>query len=580
MGIGTDNILNNLNSLLSDKNIDKDKKEFSEIDFSSISSEFSNIFNKQFETQFNFKKGGTLSTLSNFDIKQMPSFKIETIANEGTQNFNKKDNENKNVIKDKKDNSSKVADETSSKSQNRDEEVENFSKKVSKDDIKSKDEIKENTDKVQQQTNVEKSEKLSNSNQIDNLKKEEIANSSLKEVQHKQLENIADATDGIDVKKEAPSKDMLKLKVSLEEEVKIQDKAISQKISSEEIELVSDIEIKKEDIASIESKVNEVQKSLDDVDADILKDFGKIEKTTKDIKVSNYNNEKIDKDVSKNVQDDKMDIKENSNIEKINQDVEMLESDVTLHEIVKEKTVSKKALSIDKVDLKDVIEPKNSIMPATTSNLGQNLSGQNQEQNSQQFFQNNQTSTILSLGNIAQNTITGSPFDNVLQTNKLDMSKNITDQVLKNIKGKITHENSQISMILKPANLGRVTLNVINQNGVLSAEIKTETKQAAEALNKNIEELKNTLKEQGVVCANLVVKVEENAKTNNNMNFQQNFKEFKDETSHNGASNGNNNQENKQTYEENITEVMDFLSQEEIIEENTSQSDKLVDYRV
>ena len=143
MGIGTDNILNNLNSLLSDKNIDKDKKEFSEIDFSSISSEFSNIFNKQFETQFNFKKGGTLSTLSNFDIKQMPSFKIETIANEGTQNFNKKDNENKNVIKDKKDNSSKVADETSSKSQNRDEEVENFSKKVSKDDIKSKDEIKE-----------------------------------------------------------------------------------------------------------------------------------------------------------------------------------------------------------------------------------------------------------------------------------------------------------------------------------------------------------------------------------------------------------------------------------------------------
>ena len=115
-------------------------------------------------------------------------------------------------------------------------------------------------------------------------------------------------------------------------------------------------------------------------------------------------------------------------------------------------------------------------------------------------------------------------------------------------------------------------------------EIKTETKEAAEALNKSVNELKETLKQQGVICTNLVVKVEEPQKSDNQMNFAQH------EHSHQGFEQGNaqnsegsfQNSTHKETntakteYQRNIQEEQE---QDQPAQTKATEDNGLVDYR-
>lgn len=545
MGIGVDNILNSLNSLSAEKKLDKDKKDFSAVDFSSIAADFSSILSNQFATQFSFKN---------------PSNNIANIAMEQLSNFKAQNPSAKTVTEDKKEKLETKVQEN--------KKEENSTDKIESISLKEEDVQVSNQDKkeVESQNTISSNKKLSS-------EQAEQENSL------KQLENVTK-------NKEENMDDVLSVKVS-KDDVQTSNKTTMNKAISTDTDMIDELNI--EDV-SIEIEENIVVDVEEAVEQPILEDVQETDlKPELKAEISKEGNnktfgvlEKADKETTKILKDLKEPISEKMDIEKnkaeISTENPTQEMDSLLQEMEPEKPVMIKSAVVEKIDLKDVLEPKNSIMPSTSSNLGQNFSGQNPEQNPQAFSQNN-SSILFGIGNVAQNTIIGSSFDNILQVNKMDMHKTISDQVLKNIKGKITQENSQISMILKPSHLGKVTLSVINQKGVLSAEIKTETKQAADALNKSIEEVKNALKEQGVICSNLVVKVEENAKSSN-MNFQQNFREFKDE-GHQGQNQSASHQKDDENYKENTMNMFDAPLQDDEIEESiTSQNDKVVDYRV
>ena len=253
-------------------------------------------------------------------------------------------------------------------------------------------------------------------------------------------------------------------------------------------------------------------------------------------------------------------------------------------DIIKKVDTSAKhaAASDEKADGKIQANSQNAFLnnQGFNQNLGQSFGQANQDAQSQ-LKANILASNMTSNSPLAKNDIQMSSFAQPSQANNV-LERNIFDQVMKNIQGNISANKSEVTMILKPENLGKVTLNIMNERGTVSAEFKAETKEAVDALNKNIQDLKETLKQQGVICSNLVVKLEEPNRSENNPQFaqqEQNFKDFSQGNSQNSDKESFENKSNNQT----TTVENEFNQdvQEEQAQPNQAAKDQgLIDYRV
>lgn len=145
-----------------------------------------------------------------------------------------------------------------------------------------------------------------------------------------------------------------------------------------------------------------------------------------------------------------------------------------------------------------------------TSNTNQSTDTQEKHQTSEkqiapgEQFLNQLTQTV---------TTTRTDFTNTLTT--IEEVRNITNQIVEQIKVVIKPSQSTMDMMLNPEHLGRVQLNISSKEGVLTASFITQTEAAKEAIESQIQVLKENLEAQGL-------KVEEMEVTVANFSFHQN----------------------------------------------------------
>ena len=85
-------------------------------------------------------------------------------------------------------------------------------------------------------------------------------------------------------------------------------------------------------------------------------------------------------------------------------------------------------------------------------------------------------------------------------------------------------------MILKPENLGRIHIELQNGKDGLTASLTAENAQVKEALDKNLDSLKNTLNNQGINVSNVNIKLEESQKqSQSNLNQNQDQNEYQNQ---------------------------------------------------
>lgn len=94
--------------------------------------------------------------------------------------------------------------------------------------------------------------------------------------------------------------------------------------------------------------------------------------------------------------------------------------------------------------------------------------------------------------------------------------KQITDAMKVDIKGDIANE---VKITLRPAHLGDVTLKIVTENGIITAQFEAESQRVKEIIESNFNQLKDSLKQQGIEISNLQVNVNEN-KQNSGTNNQ------------------------------------------------------------
>ncbi len=91
-------------------------------------------------------------------------------------------------------------------------------------------------------------------------------------------------------------------------------------------------------------------------------------------------------------------------------------------------------------------------------------------------------------------------------TRMIDVDE-VINQVADRARIVITEDKTEMLMDLKPDNLGRLTLKLVTESGIVTARFVTENRQVRQILESNMQMLKDALEEQGIMVDGLSVSV-------------------------------------------------------------------------
>ncbi|MGD9580581.1 MAG: flagellar hook-length control protein FliK, partial [Vampirovibrionia bacterium] len=121
---------------------------------------------------------------------------------------------------------------------------------------------------------------------------------------------------------------------------------------------------------------------------------------------------------------------------------------------------------------------------------------------------------------VTNNTINTNSLTNVTNTAQTNKPDSIVNQVMDTIRNNFNKD--QITVSLRPYDLGNVNINVSLQKGALIAHMVTETTKAADSLNNGINSLKQVLAEAGLNVDKIIVTPADQAGSANNNNNNEN----------------------------------------------------------
>ncbi|WIF94638.1 flagellar hook-length control protein FliK [Caminicella sporogenes] len=112
-----------------------------------------------------------------------------------------------------------------------------------------------------------------------------------------------------------------------------------------------------------------------------------------------------------------------------------------------------------------------------------------------------------------EKVINGVKSGQFLKNNNLELGK-IFNQIIENAKTYINDDNSQITIKLKPDFLGNLSMKIIVERGILIAKFDVESQIVKQAIEANLEDLRNALSEKGFEIKEFSVSVNQDSSYN------------------------------------------------------------------
>ncbi|HHX59584.1 MAG TPA: hypothetical protein GX707_02425 [Epulopiscium sp.] len=181
-------------------------------------------------------------------------------------------------------------------------------------------------------------------------------------------------------------------------------------------------------------------------------------------------------------------------------------------------------------------------------------SAQNEEQSTPN--QNNAASQFLdhlsqSMGEVfqTQNNQVNETFETIATRNEVVNPRMVLDQIVERIKVSSLKDEALMSIQLKPEHLGKLSMEVISKQGIMTAHFVVENEKTKAMLEQNIQSLRDSLEDKGLVIQELEVTV------------------------------GQNQNDDKQTYQSpksnrNISDIINGIMNEDLLEEETQANNR------
>lgn len=115
--------------------------------------------------------------------------------------------------------------------------------------------------------------------------------------------------------------------------------------------------------------------------------------------------------------------------------------------------------------------------------------------------------------------------------------QDVINQIIDKAKFTLTADKSEMTMQLKPDNLGKLSLQVVSERGAMVAKMTAENDQVKAIIESNLQTLKDSLLKQGITVQSFSVSVgqEQQRNTNFGSEFGNNQKHFKHQHEGNGV---------------------------------------------
>jgi|GEM_PF-2810426 len=105
------------------------------------------------------------------------------------------------------------------------------------------------------------------------------------------------------------------------------------------------------------------------------------------------------------------------------------------------------------------------------------------------------------------------------QSVQLPIAQDVVNQITERIKFDVKGAVSEVRMLLKPENLGEISLKILTENGVVTAQFLADSQKIKEIIEANLNELKEALSEQGIDVSELSVSVGQDEAGSQMQNF-------------------------------------------------------------
>lgn len=333
-------------------------------------------------------------------------------------------------------------------------------------------------------------------------------------------------------------KDVLNEKSSTKVETKKDDsKNIKDKVE------VTDENVNDKDV-SAEDKINEIEEKIDNASKDeIIEMLNSIFNMLSSVKDENIDIKDLNSDILNSIINNSG--KENSNLSKLLENLltasespltNLLNSD---NKDLLNKLLSKLGNKLDEDTdvsnkVKDLMsqissslenkDNKTSNFNTAFKNFEQNANSQMNNQNIEEekvptstldeddflnkLLNNNKDDSVLNKINLLSSRNEINSSNTIVPTESVTINKaTMSDDLIKNVKLMITNSMKELTVKINPKDLGQVTISLIQENGIMKANIKANSKETFELLSQNLVEMKKAIGEQNIKVADVNVEL-------------------------------------------------------------------------
>jgi len=129
------------------------------------------------------------------------------------------------------------------------------------------------------------------------------------------------------------------------------------------------------------------------------------------------------------------------------------------------------------------------------------------ENNQNELFQNAEVEVNYAAQPATETQISTNTVTLNAETPQAAANREVADQIFEKIKVDIKPGVSEITMSLRPESLGEVSLRIASENGIITAHFVAESQRVKEIIESQLNQLKDSLEEQGVNVSELSVSV-------------------------------------------------------------------------
>lgn len=225
-------------------------------------------------------------------------------------------------------------------------------------------------------------------------------------------------------------------------------------------------------------------------------------------------------------------------------------------------TDSKKVLNLEEMLNKNNSNSNKEDSGKNESNLKQNVSTNKEDKFLNKLLNKDDSLDRINLFSI-RNQLQAQSVNNVQAANNTTInSVSFTNDLIQDVKLMISNSLKELTVKINPGNLGQMTISLVEENGVMKANLKATSKETVELLAQNLVDIKKQLADQNIKIADVNIELYQDDTTF----FKQKDFEGEMQREHNGQ------------VKNSESNGVDSIAEEELAEEEMASDDSSINF--